>query len=227
MATNNPSYVKVNRGAMPTWEDFNALVDIVSRQKLKQGVGYLISEKPGGTTLNINVPPTPSVNPTPFQVTTRPDPNNPGQFQAMVNLQSDLLISSQPNKNLTVTGLNTWFPFIANDLISLYIVISKYVVQSATIQSYGMGTTTFDPTLAAWSSGDNSYVFNDGATPPFQIGANIMLAYSTPDALGNPYLVQAQFDHILLENCSIDGYPAIYDFSHRRRYGITAPTPPT
>lgn len=124
---------------------------------------------------------------------------------------------------MTITGLDTWFDLIANDVIALYIVVSDYTAVSATIQSYGQGTTTFDPTLAAWDSGDNSYVFDDGGTPSKQIGINILIAYSTPKGDGSPYLVQAQFDHLLLENCDIEGQPAIYDFSHRERYGITAP----
>lgn len=163
----------------------------------------------------------------PFQITPKPDPANPGQFLAQVNTDSTVMKSLKPDDNLTVTGLGTDFPFIANDVIALYIVVSQsptpYAAVSATIQSYGAGTTTFDPTLGPWNPIDNSFVFDDGGTPPKQIGINILLGYSTPDLLGNPYFVQAQTTHMLLENCDINGKPAIYDFSHRERYGITAP----
>jgi len=163
----------------------------------------------------------------PFQITWGPDPANPGQYLAKVNPDSTLMLSCKPNDNLAITGLGVSFPFIANDVIALYIVVSDYAAQSATIQSYGMGTTTFDPTLEAWGTGDNTYVFDDGATTPNQkqIGINILLGYSTPDSTGKPYFVQTQFTHMLLVNCVIDGYAAIYDFSPRERYGITAPAP--
>lgn len=144
-------------------------------------------------------------------------------YQAMVNPDSTLMLSNKPNDNLAITGLGTWFNFIANDVVALYIIVATYAATSATIQSYGVGNTTFDPTLSAWQPSDNSYVFDDAGTPPSQIGINILLGYSTPDSLGKPYFVQAQFNHLLLENCTIDGFPAIYDFSHRERYGITAP----
>lgn len=177
--------------------------------------------------VNQAVPASPQVSNIPFGISTRADPGDPtgNTFQAMVNLASDILQSLKPNDNLAVTGLGAWFPLIATDVIALWIPVSSYAPVSATIQSYGLGTTTFDPTLAAWSSGDNSYVFDDGMTPPSQIGINILLAYSTPDPTGKPFLIQCQLNHVLLELGFIEGEPALYDWSHRRRYGITYPGP--
>lgn len=187
--------------------------------------GFSLAARGGGQ----QVPQSPSTpNSFPFQITYRQTPFTPpavwdGTYQMMVNPDSTVMLSGKPNDNLSVTGLGVWRPFIANDVIALYIVVSGYAATTATIQSYGLGTTTFDPTLAAWAAGQNSYVFNDLGTPPLQIGINILLGYSTPTMTGAPFFVQAQFDHVLLENSDIDGQPAIFDFSHRERYGITAP----
>lgn len=164
----------------------------------------------------------------PFELKKRARPGDKTGmlFDVMVNPDSTVMKSLKPNDNLTCTGLGVWIPLIANDVIAAFMVIANYIPISATIQSYGLGTTTFDPTLAAWNSGDNSYVYDDGATPPAapkQIGANILIGYSTPDSKGKPFLIQAQRDHILMENSQLDGFPAVFDFSHRERYGITAP----
>ncbi len=158
----------------------------------------------------------------PFKITTRINPSNPSLYQAMVSSDSVLMLSAKPNDNLAITGLGIWFSLIATDVICLSITIADYVATVASIKSYGMGNTAFDPSLSAWDSSNNGFVWDDGMSPPKQIGANILLGYSNPVA-GKPYFVQAQFNHILLENCAIDTLPAIFDFSHRNRFGILAP----
>lgn len=160
----------------------------------------------------------------PFGISIRVNPSDPSLFQGMVNPQSDILLSpGQGSDWLACSGLGAWFNLIANDVVTIFIPISSFVPASATVQSYGQGTTTFDPTLPAWDSSDNGFVFDDGGTPPNQAGMNIMIGYTTPDAHGKPYLIQCQTNHMLIENSNIAGRPALYEFSHRRRYGITAP----
>lgn len=201
----------------------NMILDELESITLRPSATIQVTRSPGGTLADVIAGAAAAATTFPFKITWRVNPSNPSLFQAMVEADSTVMLSGQPNNNLAVTGLGTWFDFLSTDVIALYIVVASYVAISATIQSYGQGNTTFDPTLAAWNAGDNSYVFDDGGTPPSQIGINILLGYSTPDANGNPFLVQSQFTHVLLENCSIDGEPAIFDWSHRERYGITAP----
>lgn len=174
----------------------------------------------------------------PWQVSMRPRPGDSTGtlFDAMVNTNSDILYDFRSSNTygdgwIPCNGLGTWFPFIATDVIAVFIPLTSGSIVPgttvATIQSYGnpASTTTFDPKAAAWAAAYNSFVYstdNTSSTSP-QAGINIMLAYSTPDLSGNPYLVQAQFDHLFIEAMCIDGRPALYDRSHRRRYGITAP----
>jgi hypothetical protein len=163
---------------------------------------------------------------TPWQVTVRADPANPGQFQAMVNVNSDLLNSLAPDDYATVTGLGTWFPLIANDVIWLELAIGGLFATSATIKSYGMGNSEFDPAITnPWST--NSFVQNDGGSPPDgpnQTFAIFLVAYATPDSNGNPYLVQACSTHLVMENRNINSLAAVFPGpSPYRRYGITAP----
>jgi hypothetical protein len=181
--------------------------------------GFSLASKPGSA----RAPAPPSSNSFPFKIRVRTNPSNPALLQRMVNPDSTVMLSGKPNDNLSVTGLGVWESFIANDVIALFIVVASGVAMSATIQSYGAGNTTFDPNLSAWDASDQSFVFDDGGTPPLQIGINILIGYSTPDAHGKPFLVQAQSTHILLEQDVIMGRAALFDFSHRERYGITAP----
>lgn len=145
---------------------------------------------------------------TPFFVTKRANPDSPGQFQAMVS-SGDLLKSLQPSDNLTITGLNSWFPLIANDVIWIYIVIDSYAAQSATIQSYGLGNNGFDPTTEAWDN-EGGFVQDDAGTPPSQIAANCMIAESVPDAKGNPSITQKLFSNLIMTNCFLVFEPAIF-----------------
>jgi hypothetical protein len=183
--------------------------------------GYSISgaNQPGGSGV---------AGGSPWQVTMRPDPDNPGQFQAMVNVNSDLLNSLCPNDWTAVTGLGSWFPLIANDVIWIYIIVAGssgyFTVTSGTIQSYGMGNSGFNPSLYAWDN-TGGYVQNDGGSPPNQIAANVMIAYTQPDTNGNPYLFQACSTHLMMRNLNIDGEAAIFPLpSPYRRYGLTVPS---
>lgn len=159
-------------------------------------------------------------------------------FFATVNTNSYILTSAQPASSLDIDGsggtgvaLGVPFPFDPyNDCISLYIIVDNSTTPltptNAGIQSWGAGTSNFDPTLPAWDPSDESFVFDDGASTPQQIGINILLGYaSTDEDTGLPFFIQCQDENILLENCNIDNRPAVYDFSHRAPYGLTtAPT---
>lgn len=183
----------------------------------------------GNAGFTLEVIPTPPgvISSVPFGVSWRINPNDPSgnTYQAMVNVDSDLLLSLKPTNNMTVTGLGSWFDFIPNDVITLWIPVTDGVPQSATIQSYGQGTTTFDPDANAWASGDNSYVINGGSGTAEQTGINVMLAYSIPRTdNGKPYLIQCITTHLRLEWGAIDGLGAYFPFSApSRRYGITGP----
>lgn len=156
--------------------------------------------------------------PFPFQVLTRPKKGSPGSFEAKVELHSDLMKSGQPNDNLTITGLDTWFAFIATDVICVSIDVTDLVPSGATIRSYGQGNTTFDPTFPAWDPTMDGYLVSDGGDPAAQAGAFILIASSVPDDHGNPKLTQHQFTHMLLEEKCIAGISSIFDWSHRSRY---------
>lgn len=208
----------------------NGIMSTIREGQLVPGVGNTLSRVGGGVAVNSRRQRGGGVKPFPFQVLWRPNPDDPSgnTFQAMVNVESDLLQSLRPDDNLTITGLGSWFDFIPNDVIALYIVVDPssypYVATSATIQSYGQETTIFDPTKDAWSMDDDSYVFDDGGSPPQQIGINFLIAYSTPDDAGKPFLVQACDTHLVLQMTAIDYVPALFPLpAPYRRYGITTP----
>lgn len=154
----------------------------------------------------------------PFQVTIRRI--DAGTYQAKINYNSDLLLSLKPSDNLPISGLDTWFPLIANDVIWIYIVVSNQTAVSAKIQSYGQGDGGFNPTLAAWDD-DGGYVQDDGGSPPNQIAANVMLGWSTPDASGAPRFVQVASTHFVVKSMCIDGRPAQFvQPSPYGKYGV-------
>ncbi len=135
----------------------------------------------------------------PWQVSIRSNPDDPSLFQASVEIESDLLKSLKANDSQNVTGLGTWFDFIASDVIWLEISISSYTSSSASIDSYGQGDSAFDPTAEAWTTG--GYVeSSDNSNPTAsQIVLRVLLAHSYPDPdTGAPTLVQDAFDHLLL-----------------------------
>ena len=191
-------------------------------------ISYEVLCRQAGSWAGISVP----AQPTPFAITLSPDPSTPGALLATVG-EGTVMLSGKPDNNLSVSGLGSAFSTNPGssgtaegtvlDIFALYIVVAGYVATSATIQSQFAETSNFDPTLAAWEPSDQSYVFDDGGTPPSQIGINVLLGYTIADATGNPFLIQCQTTHVLLENSFIDSEPAIFDFSHRERYGITAP----
>jgi len=209
-----------------TADRLNQILDFVDMGVIRFGRGLHGARTTGGTTINIrNVPENAVDDLGPFEIAWRTNPADPtgNTFQAKVSKNSDYLKSTKPNDSLSVTGLDSWFPFLTTDVITIFSPVTSYVPTSATVQSYGLGTTSFDPTSDPWNTGDNGIVFDDGGTPPVQQGLNVLLAYSTPDLKGKPYVIQSQLDHILIESGIIAGRAAVYDFSHRRRYGITAP----
>jgi len=185
-----------------------------------RGAGYTISAKVSGSGGVFG-----ASAPGPFGVSYWPNPDDPSgnTFLAQVNEDSDILKSSASNDWLSCTGLGSPFPLISNDVIWVSISFGfSYNAISAKIKSYGLGDSDFDPSIITpWTT--NSFVKNNGADVPIQTEANILIGYSTPDTNGKPYFIQAQRDHLLLENIDIGGLPAVYDCSHRRRYGITAP----
>lgn len=204
---------------------FNKLVDVAKKIPIP-GANITADMTPGGLVFNAVIDPAEAAELGPFGIKLRSNPDDPSgnTFQAMVNIESDILLSPRQSSDfLACTGLGVWVPAIPNDVFAIYIVIAGGVPTSATFQSYGQGSTVFDPTKGPWSTSDDSFVFDDGGTPPAQIGINILIGYTTPDAKGKPYLIQAQTNHILIEQGIIQGRGALYDFSHRRRYGITAP----
>lgn len=201
----------------------NTILDAVDQGVVRYGRGIYGSRTTGGQTVNARRTRQGTNIIAPFNLAVRRNPDDPLLFQAMVNEDSDCMLSMKPTNWISIVGLGTWFNLIANDVITIYMPVTNYIPTSAHVQSYGMGTTTFDPTSDPWNSGDNGIVFDDSATPPAQAGLNIMIAYSTPDAHDNPYVIQCQNNHLLIEAGIIAGRACVYDFSHRRRYGITAP----
>jgi len=159
------------------------------------GLGILIGN--GSSTAN-----------TPFLVKTRKNSQS-GLWEAYVNF-GDLLNSLQPDDNTTITGLETWIPLDANDVLWIEITISNYSIIGATLHSYGLGDSEFDPTAAPWDNG--GFVQDDNGTPPKQISASCIIAQSEPDTNGSPSVTQKLFSNLLLMACCLDGFPAIFPF---------------
>lgn len=144
----------------------------------------------------------------PFVVSTRPKAGAPGLYEMMVG-QGYLLKSLKPSDILTIPNLKTWLPFIANDVIWIYLTIAAGVVTAATIQSYGNGNAGFNPTLNVWDN-TGGYVQDDGTTPPSgpnQIALNILIATGSTDAV--PIVNQKVNTNLLLVNDCISGKAAI------------------
>ncbi len=150
----------------------------------------------------------------PFKITIRPKAGaNPGTaFEMMVEAESYILKSLQPNDVVTVTGLGVWNPCVDSDLMWIYIVILSGVIHSAALQSKGMGSGNgFDPNAAAWTS--TGYIVDDGAPPPTgpnQITLNIPIGSTgSGSGAGLPPLKQKLFNNILIESECISGRAAL------------------
>jgi hypothetical protein len=214
------------KGPRTARDKLNMMWRVLAGHGLLPGENTTVQIGPLGQAVNVTIPKAAVSGYDPFQVVMRSAPGNPNEFEAAVNPDSDLLKSLLPSDSLSITGLGVWFPFIGNDLISLYITVANYVGLTATIQSYGRGNTSFDPNTRAWNGDDDCFVFDNGSSPPSQSGINLLIAYSYPSSTGAPVLIQSARDHLILTNCAIDGRPAIYPFpAPNRRYGITSSIP--
>jgi len=150
----------------------------------------------------------------PFQVLWRYNPADPTKntFQAMVGLNSSLLLSSNLFDNTPITGLNTWFNLLANDTIWMRATVSGYVVTpgTPTIHSFGNGDTDYNPTAAPWTTG--GIVENDGASPPNQTLFRKVIAVSTADVNGKPSIKQYVTTDMVIKNIFLTPEPAIYPY---------------
>lgn len=197
-------------------------------KKTTGGAGTSVQTSPTGQVINALVGRATPLGDFPWKVTKRAKRDEegrvlPGQFQALVSINSDILLSPKLDDNLEVTGLGSWFDLISSDVIWIYVVVSDQSATSATIQSYGQGNSGYNPTAGAWDD-SGGFVQNDGGTPPSQIALNQMIAYTTPDLKGNPYLIQSAFNHFEVYSRCVEGLPAqMMKPASSRRYGITAP----
>lgn len=155
------------------------------------GAGYSLSSSGGGGASSGSIHP--------WKVSMRENPDTPGQFQALVYLNSDLLKSLRPDDGQTVTGLNTWFDLINNDVIWIEIPISSYAPTGASIDSYGQGDDAFVPTAQPWTEGGYVEAVDNENTSSPQNKLRIMLAYTQPDEItGNPVLYQKAYTNFYL-----------------------------
>lgn len=158
--------------------------------------------------------------PYPFQVTLVQLEDE--SWTAWINEESSLLISAQPNNNQTITqlGIDNAFPISSDgDLVYLDVQWTTNItgsISTCKVTSFGDGGS-FNPTLAAWASGD-SYVFNDGGTPPIQQGLSVPIAQITFDVDGNPALIPLTINNLLLQLQLIDLIPAYIAVPFYGRY---------
>jgi hypothetical protein len=187
----------------PIWQQItaaklNAIVDYIRKITVIPSSTIGVRQIAGGTELTALVGRgggSSSFN-HPWKVSVRPKADAEGEFEAMVNSNSYLLQSLQPDDDQTVTDLGTWFDFIANDVIWIEITIDAGEITGASIDSYGQGDSTFDPTADAYTSG--AFVEDDGGSPLSQTKARMIIAYSVPDGDGNPTLTQVAFNHVVM-----------------------------
>lgn len=146
----------------------------------------------------------------PFKVTIRPKES--GGFEAKVNINSSLMKSLRPDDRQVISGLDTWFNCIANDVIWLGIVFTPgtSTIESASIDSYGQGDV-FVVSENAWS-GNNGYCESDGADPPSHQTSRVMIAYTLAGSDGSPTLYQTCYTHLILRNVCIDLRGATFPF---------------
>lgn len=150
---------------------------------------------------------------TPFFVTKKSLPN--GRYTGNVNINSDLLTSTNPKQFLSITGLGVDFPLIANDIIWLKVTTKSLNATispvSAEINSYGKGNSDYTPGQEIQSNSLG------------QTAAYLLIAYTTPDKNGKPFLIQSCFSHLRLDLICFGGVPALYfTCSPVRRYGVTS-----
>lgn len=196
---------------------WNLFVDTVKTFRLSPGVGYRIKTIFGiGTTLEI-LPGNGGGGDSdhPFKVTLREKADSPGEFEGKVSLNSILLKSLSPADKQTITGLNTWFDVILEDVIWLELTISAGAITAAAIKSLGNGDSGFDPSIIPpYISG--SYVEDDGAGTPAQNVARALIAWTRAE-LGSDFLAQSCETHLMMSRifCSqgigtIFPYPSPY-----------------
>jgi len=80
----------------------------------------------------------------PYTILIREDPNNAGSYQAKVIANSHLYTDLDPDNQLTITNLDTWFPLLGSgtDKIWLKGTIGTWTaVTAAAIESLGNGDT--------------------------------------------------------------------------------------
>jgi hypothetical protein len=199
-----------------TAEKLNAMVDLSRKNRPLASSSVNVQQTPGGCILTSPIGRGGSSGSAnhPWKVSVRPKAGFPGEFEAMVNSSSDLLQSLQPNDNQTVTGLGTWFELIADDVIWIEITIDAGEVTGASIDSYGQGDSTFDPTADAYTS--DAFVEDDGEASPSQIKARMLVAFTD----SNISLTQVAFNHVVMRYFCLLGISTAFPFpSPYGRYG--------
>lgn len=156
-----------------------------------------------------------NVDTNPFTVTWRVNPADPTgtTFQAKVNLNSNLLLSSNLYDNTPITGLDTWTACTANDTWWLLATTSGNVVTpgTPTIHNFGNGNTDYNPTASPWTTG--GIAESDNASPvSSQILFRKVIATSVADANGRPNIKQYVQTDLVMKNIALNGQACIYPF---------------
>jgi hypothetical protein len=152
-----------------------------------------------------NSAPAAQIKPFPFQVTTRQDPGNPGNYQFKVYLNSSLLKSPSLADNIAITGLDIWTSLIPNSNIWVEANVAGLAVSSTPTILIGAG---FNPNDFAWNSG--AFVEDDGGNPPHQTKFRVLIATSGAAGSGAPPITQWVRNHLVIQNITLNFEPAIY-----------------
>ena len=175
----------------------------------------VIGNKHAADTHVVTIPGSPSTPQAfPFQVIWRNNPADPtgNTFQAKVQLNSNLLLSSNLYDTTPITGLDTWFALDANDTIWLSAAVSSLAVTpgTPTIHSYGMGNSDYSPGATPWTTG--GIAENDSGSPPNQTLFRKVVATSVADAKGKPSIKQYVQTDMVVQNISLNGEAAVYPY---------------
>ena len=145
-----------------------------------------------------------SSGPHPWMVTMQAKAGAPGEYEATVETESDLLKSVRDDDYQEVTGLGVYFPLITEDVIWLEITIdSTLATTSATVKSYGQGDDEYVPGEMPYTAG--GIVEDDGGSPPKQTVARLPIAKTSPGPSGQPVLTQLAYNHAMMWTTVIQG----------------------
>jgi len=186
----------------PRWlrEKINELSRRIEDCKPVPGIGINISDGPGGKAISSISAVSGNSNSGiahPFKTYIRPDPDNAGQFQAMVESGSNVYNGLGNWGNTSVTGLGAWFNAVENDYIYL-----AGTVSSGTVTGIYLG---FGQTLPG------RIVL--GGDPPEQTGFSYLIARIRKDANGDMYVEQNCFTHLTLLDVCLAGVSCKYPFA--------------